>query len=388
MGDYRAVEQTTMGQSGESQLSATGHALRIGALIALGILEGFVLERSHVPAPEVIYDQMIFRRMAVMKLFLTALGASMLCQAGMSLWNKEQFEQSRFYRYKVSGLLRVASGCIILGIGMTLCGSGPSMLPAQFFVAKGGWRILLGCLAGGLVFAVLDSVLPLKARRELATPEEATVLEQHIGGSYTRWAFLFGGTLMICSVALELIFPFDGCPAELGDAQSGPRCHEPIAGVRHAWPPTIAGLVIGLNQVPLRIITSDGQGGSTWFMNFIATITLDKLPSTRGMAWNKLSNCYQFIYAIGGVAVGGLISALIYDDVMEFPSFHWARDLCGGFCIIFGARIASGCTCGHGISGSSELAVESIIGTACIFGSAIATGMIIEYAILGHPAGV
>eukprot|EP00756_Hemistasia_phaeocysticola_P018693 Hpha_TRINITY_DN15613_c0_g2::TRINITY_DN15613_c0_g2_i4::g.100098::m.100098 len=377
------VKQASWKYTESASAEQTGNAvLSVAILVVLGALEGFLLERSHVPAPEVIYDQMIFRRFAVMKMFFSALGASMLAQIVYRAYKPEEFEKSRFYKYKVSGYVRVVVGCALLGIGMTLCGTGPSMLPATFFVAESAWRILAGCFLGGITFALLDSfVFPLKARKELATDDDATVLENVAGGSYSKWAAVFGTVLVLCSIALEVIFPFDGCSGQF-------RCNEPIPTVRNAWPPTLAGLVIGLNQIPLRMITGDGQGGSTWYMNVISTLSFGKLSSVEGMEMTKLKNCYQAIFAVVGVTAGAVLSGGVYDELFEFPNFHWGRDVAGGFLIIFGSRMASGCTCGHGISGSSELSLESLAGTCAIFGGGIATGMIIEYGILGHPSAL
>eukprot|EP00756_Hemistasia_phaeocysticola_P018699 Hpha_TRINITY_DN15613_c0_g7::TRINITY_DN15613_c0_g7_i1::g.100099::m.100099 len=357
-------------------------AMNFAILAVCGAFQGFLLQRSHVPVPEVIYDQMIFKRFAVMKMFMAALGASMCGQAILTAHNAEAFEKTRFYRYRKSGLLRVLPGCVMLGVGMTLCGSGPSMLPANFFVAEHGWRMVAGAFLGAMAFALIDSyVYPLKARRELATEEDLTVLDKLIGVSYVKLASFFGCVCLAIALGLEFMFPFDGC-------SSGVRCNENIPGVAAAWPPSLAGLAIGINQIPLRIITGDGQGGSTWFMNAISTVTCGKLPSVEGMEMTKLTNCYQTVYAAVGISAGAFIASCAYDELFYYPNFHWARDIAGAACMIFGARVAGGCTCGHGISGSSELSLESLAGTAGIFGGAIISAMIIEYAILGHPSAL
>eukprot|EP00662_Eupelagonemidae_sp_cell21_P020460 gene20460-biopygen77079 len=86
------------------------------------------------------------------------------------------------------------------------------------------------------------------------------------------------------------------------------------------------------------------------------------------------------------------VAAHSYGEVMAFDAFHRSRSFAGGVLIIVGARVAGGCTsgapryntverltCGHGISGVSELGLESFAGCAAIFGGAIGTGMAIEY---------
>ena len=45
----------------------------------------------------------------------------------------------------------------------------------------------------------------------------------------------------------------------------------------------------------------------------------------------------------------------------------------GGVILLFGARLAGGCTSGHGISGGLQLAVSSWVFTAALFGAGIAS---------------
>ncbi|MBN2346987.1 MAG: YeeE/YedE family protein [Candidatus Aminicenantes bacterium] len=93
-----------------------------------------------------------------------------------------------------------------------------------------------------------------------------------------------------------------------------------------------------------------------------------------------------------GIVIGSLLSALLSGD------FHWqwvpaawegawgARPLLrvvaallGGVIIGFGARWADGCTSGHGISGTLQLAVSSWISAVCFF----IGGILAAYVILG-----
>jgi uncharacterized membrane protein YedE/YeeE len=43
----------------------------------------------------------------------------------------------------------------------------------------------------------------------------------------------------------------------------------------------------------------------------------------------------------------------------------------GGVLLLFGARLAGGCTSGHMISGMSQLALSSFVFGVCTFGAAI-----------------
>lgn len=61
--------------------------------------------------------------------------------------------------------------------------------------------------------------------------------------------------------------------------------------------------------------------------------------------------------------------------VMPIESFG------GGFLLVFGSRLAAGCTSGHGISGMGSLATGSYIAVAAMFAGAIALG--VARALLG-----
>jgi hypothetical protein len=49
----------------------------------------------------------------------------------------------------------------------------------------------------------------------------------------------------------------------------------------------------------------------------------------------------------------------------------------GGAVMMFGARMAQGCTSGHGISGALQLAVSSWLFVAILFATAVATTFLI-----------
>ena len=50
----------------------------------------------------------------------------------------------------------------------------------------------------------------------------------------------------------------------------------------------------------------------------------------------------------------------------------------GGFVMVLGARIADGCTTGHGISGIAQLAVGSSVAVAAMFAGAIVVAMLMK----------
>ena len=96
-----------------------------------------------------------------------------------------------------------------------------------------------------------------------------------------------------------------------------------------------------------------------------------------------------------GIVFGALASALLSGQFQlvwvpaawagaagSSPFVRWLVALFGGVCIGFGARWAGGCTSGHGISGTLQLAVSSWIAAAGFFVGGIATAMLLFKVIL------
>jgi uncharacterized membrane protein YedE/YeeE len=57
---------------------------------------------------------------------------------------------------------------------------------------------------------------------------------------------------------------------------------------------------------------------------------------------------------------------------------RFAMAFAGGFVMLLGARIADGCTSGHGISGMAQLALGSFIAVGAMFAGGIATALLMR----------
>jgi uncharacterized membrane protein YedE/YeeE len=90
-----------------------------------------------------------------------------------------------------------------------------------------------------------------------------------------------------------------------------------------------------------------------------------------------------------GLLIGGYLSSKMFagpkapaaDRVHAFETTDKRRYVdafVGGFLILFGARLAGGCTSGHIISGMTQLAVSSTIFAAAVFAGGIGTAKLIH----------
>jgi hypothetical protein len=92
---------------------------------------------------------------------------------------------------------------------------------------------------------------------------------------------------------------------------------------------------------------------------------------------------------LGGAFLAGIIISLIRKD-FKLTMVHsgwekykgnskvnraiWA--FIGGFILIFGARMAGGCTSGHVISGGMQVAISSLVFAVFVFAGLLATGRV------------
>jgi len=332
-------------------------------LAAFGTLEGYAFFRSGMVSPAAVVDQMSFNSMIVMKLFVSAVGSSMIAQGILDLVAPEQFAKSRVMSKTSAGFPRAVGGSLLLGAGMFLCGAGPTIVPAQLFGgARSGVVVAIGALVGGALFALAEKALQLRTSCAVGPTEKAT-LDARLGTRYYTLALPAGAALLAAAAALEQAWPHSRDVARLG------------INLRNSWNPILAGAIIGFNQLPLRVLASRGQGGSTAIMNVLCTISGGSIASNYPLA--SVMSSAQFIYVWIGTSLGAFYALQEQKATFILPEgVVPLRAFVGGVAMMFGARLAQGCTCGHGISGMSELSVQSIAAGAAIFGGGIVAALV------------
>lgn len=150
------------------------------------------------------------------------------------------------------------------------------------------------------------------------------------------------------------------------------------------WPFWVGGIAIGLFVLAFLLATGKALGVSTGFYDACAVPTD---PSAR-RSWR--------IPFVVGIVVGGLLAVVLgggfaptlsmgmFDTfissslLVKAPVF-----LLGGVLIGFGARLAGGCTSGHGIVGMALAAPSSLIATA----SFMFSGFLVTHLVLGAIGG-
>ena len=166
---------------------------------------------------------------------------------------------------------------------------------------------------------------------------------------------------------------------------------------RKAWSPYAAGVVIGLLQIPTFLLMDTALGASSSYVTVGAHLAslvnpaVAKIKYFESHMWGA-KNWWQ-VAVVVGIALGAFLSMRLSGARRQAISPVWLRAMgtstlsarapvafLGGFLMLLGARIAGGCTSGHGISGMAQLSVGSTVAVASMFAGGILAAALLRRA--------
>ena len=161
-----------------------------------------------------------------------------------------------------------------------------------------------------------------------------------------------------------------------------------------SWSPYVAGVVIGLLQIPAFLLMQTALGASSSYVTVGGLVMSWADPAIVNIDYVARhiaptgKNWWQVALVVG-IALGAFASMTLSGAKRQAISPIWTRALgsaspsrryavafIAGFLMLFGARLADGCTSGHGLSGTAQLAVGSMVAVAAMFAGGIATAML------------
>lgn len=164
-----------------------------------------------------------------------------------------------------------------------------------------------------------------------------------------------------------------------------------------AWSPYVAGAIIGLLQIPTFLLMDTALGASSSYVTVaahIASLFDGRVAEVKYLAshmWGA-KNWWQ-VAVVAGIALGAFLSMRLSGAARQPVSPVWGRAMgtdtlaarapvafLAGFVMLLGARIAGGCTSGHGISGMAQLSVGSTVAVAAMFAGGIIAAKILRRA--------
>lgn len=168
---------------------------------------------------------------------------------------------------------------------------------------------------------------------------------------------------------------------------------DPLMYSGPAWSPYLVGALIGVLTMLTFYFSSKPLGASTAYARIAGMIGLQLAPGhTRSLKYFKdnppkldwelmlvlaaILGAFLAAWA-GGELTGEFLPAMWQDRFgRDSYLFRTIISLAGGMLMAFGARMAGGCTSGHGISGTLQLSVGSWISAICFFIGGIVTAML------------
>ena len=160
-----------------------------------------------------------------------------------------------------------------------------------------------------------------------------------------------------------------------------------------AWSPYVVGALIGVLSMSTFYFSDKPLGASTGYARVAGMIGKLFAPKHTGSLKyyqdNKPAVDWEVMVVIGAI-LGAFLAAWQGGELTgEWVPAMWAARfgedslglrlgaaLIGGMFMAFGARLAGGCTSGHGISGTLQLSVGSWIAVFCFFAGGIATALL------------
>jgi uncharacterized protein len=160
-----------------------------------------------------------------------------------------------------------------------------------------------------------------------------------------------------------------------------------------SWSPYLAGSLIGVLSWFTFIFLKKPIGCSTAFARssgIIAKFFGSKKPDElKYFQEYKPIVDWEIVFVVG-IVIGSLISALLSGDYgFQLVPETWERhfggiffyrliaSIAGGMLLGFGARMAGGCTSGHGISGAMQLTISSWVSAIFFFAGGVLTAHVL-----------
>jgi len=322
--------------------------------LILGFIFGVFLQSARLNRFDTISGMATLENFKVAKAIALAIGT------GVILLNLEIGLGFASYHIKPLLLGGIVLGGLIFGTGMAILG----YCPGTVMVSAGEGSLdalvgILGGLAGGLVYT-------------LVLPSIAGILGPNLG-SYSLFTafgsnpFLFY-SLMIPSGLLFIAIAF--------------VVHRLDKSQDKSW--IVAGIGIAMLNTFVFFYADRPIGASTFFP-YVADTISGVVDNDYFRQISKSGN-WEVLFLAGGLLSGFVVSLLRKDFKIRMIHTNWEKykgnsygkrvfwAFIGGFILIFGARMAGGCTSGHVISGGMQLAASSLIFALFVFAGLLLTG--------------
>ena len=324
-------------------------------IISLGFLFGLFLQYAKVNTYNSISGMAVLNDFTVAKTIAAAIGIGAI---GLSIAIGLGYADFHIKPFLAGAVI---IGGILFGIGMAILGYCPGTLPVS--LGQGSLDALIGIL-GGLAASILYTLLSPAIHGAIGPDMGKIALSSVIQSGTTGYYILTGiiGTgLIVAAFWLQRIEK----KREL------------------KWLVAAAGIA----AIAITIfIVSDRVLGASTFYPYIADRLTGLTDNAYFIKQVEQSGFYEMKFLAGAFLSGLVYSLLKGEFKIRLLHDNWIRmkgssstarifwAFTGGFLLLFGARLAGGCTSGHIISGGMQLAVSSWVFAIFVFAGFLTTG--------------
>jgi len=324
-------------------------------ILIFGFLFGAILQYANLNKFNTISGMATLDDLSVAKAIALAIGI------GAILLNIEIGLGLASYHVKPFIAGGIVLGGLIFGSGMAILGYCPGTLAISF--GEGSVDALIGIIGGLLGGWVFTLLLPTISG--ILGPDLGKISLSSLAGSSVLFYIL---TIIIGGVFIWSAF----------------WLHKKDKVKDMKWLYSGIGLAVLELLVFLSYTTNRPIGASTTYPYLADLLT----GTTQNNYFEKIQTPgnWELIFLTGSFLAGLIVSlvkkefkiTLIYDRWKNYKgdsnSQRIVWSFVGGFILIFGARMAGGCTSGHILSGGMQLAVSSLVFGAFVFIGLLVTG--------------
>ncbi len=324
-------------------------------ILVFGFLFGAILQSARLNKYNTISGMARLEDFTVAKAILVAVGV------GAILLNIEIGMGFASYHVKPLIFVGISLGGLIFGAGMAILGYCPGTMAVS--LGEGSMDALVGIV--GSIFGGIAYTLVHPSIKELMGPDLGKLsLQSTLGDGSLFYILLFVFGLALVGFAFWL--------------------HQLEMKKSYTW--LYAGILLAvLDGIVFLTAVFDRPIGASTTYPYVGDLLSGLTQNDYFTAIQKPGN-WELIFLAGAFLSGIVISIvrkefkfkLIYsgwsktEGNSSFKRIIWA--FIGGFILLFGARMAGGCTSGHIISGGMQVAASSLLFGAFVFVGLLLTG--------------
>jgi len=324
-------------------------------IIILGFLFGAILQYANLNKFNVISGLALRENFAVPKAIALSIGIGIILLSVQIALGMASYHVKPFI---LGGLL---IGGLLFGAGMAILGYCPGTLAISF--GEGSIDALIGIIGGLLGGLFYTIVLPYI--KPILGPDFGAISLNSITGTTTLF--------FVITVIVGVVFSVSAFVLNKIDKNKSTKWI--FSGIALA----ILNLVVFSSAVTNRPI-----GASTTFP-YIADL-LTGFTNNNYFNAIKTPGNWELIFLLGAFIAGITISLIRKDFKFILIHDNWKKhknnssvsriiwSFIGGFILLFGARMAGGCTSGHILSGGMQFAFSSLFFSIFVFVGLLITG--------------